>query len=162
VGGRPSVLRVLLAVVATAALVAAVWLAVLGRRQSNQAAALQRANTTAMARSRTLSSRLSGMTAATGRAQARLDLIDGDGQSTLARTDAVVRAWNEWLAANNTMIETANGFVDRGTPPGPAIRADLAPKLSAVADKEAAFQAALMKFAAVAAKARRDVGTGKP
>jgi hypothetical protein len=162
VGGRPSVLRVLLAVVTTAALVAAAWLVVLGRRQSNRASALRGANTAAIARNRMLNSRKSAIAAATTRAQARIDLVNGDGQSTVASLDTVVGAWNKWLAANNAMIESANRFVDQGTPPGPAIRTALDPRVRDVSNEEAALQVALMKFASAVAKARHDVGAGKP
>jgi hypothetical protein len=143
-------------------LVAAACLVLLGRRDGDQASALHRANSAAIARNRTLSAQLSETTAADSRARKRVDLIDGDGQSTLTSIDGVVRAWNEWLAANNTMIETANRFVDHSTPPRSAIRTDLDPQLRTVSDKESAFQAALVKFVASAAKARRDVAAGKP
>jgi hypothetical protein len=102
------------------------------------------------------------MTTANARAQARIDLIEGDGESTVGDLDNVVRAWNEWLGANNEMIQAANRFVDESTPSGAAIRAQLDPRLRVVAAKETAFQIAVMKFAAAAVRARRDVGTGKP
>jgi hypothetical protein len=162
VGGRPSVLRLLLAVVTTAALVAAVWLGVLGRRQANRAADLRHANTAAIARNRSLSSELSTLTAANERAGARVAAIDGDRRSTATSMDAVVRAWNAWLDANNALIETANGFVDTSVPSGPAVRAALDPRMRTVADKEAAFRAAVVRFAAGSAKARHDLGDGSP
>jgi hypothetical protein len=162
VGGPRTVLRVLLVVLATAGLVAAAWLAVLGHRQANRASAFRHASSAAVARNRTSSSQLSGLTAANSRAQGRVAVIDGDGQSTVAGMDSLVRTWNEWLAANNALIETANGFVDQSVRSGPAVRAELDPRLRTISDKEAAFRAAVVKFAASGAKARRDLGGTKP
>jgi hypothetical protein len=161
VGGRPSVLRLLFAVVTIAALVTAVGLGVLGRRQANRARDLRNANTAAIAHNRSLSSELSKLTAANDRAGARVAAIEGDRQSTASGMDAVVRAWNAWLDANNTLIESANGFVDTSVPSGPAVRTALDPRVRTVADKEAAFHAAVVRFAAASAKARHDVGGTK-
>jgi hypothetical protein len=85
---------------------------------------------------------LSGLTAANARAQGRLAVIDGDGHSTVAGMDSLVRTWNEWLAANNALIGTANGFVDQSVRSGPVVRAELDPRLRTISDKEAAFRAA--------------------
>jgi hypothetical protein len=162
VGGRPSLLRLLLAVVTTAALVTAVWLAVLGRRESHRASDDRHANAAAIAHNRSLSSQLSKLTATNERAGARVAVIDGDRRSTATGMDSVVRAWNAWLDANNALIETANGFVDTSVPSGPAVRTALDPRMRTVADKEAAFRAAVVRFAAASAKARHDLGGTKP
>jgi hypothetical protein len=160
--GRPRILRVAFAIVATAALVAAVWLGVLGRRQANRAQGLRYENTAAITRNRSRSSELTTLTAANDRAGARVAAIEGDRQSTATGMDAVVRAWNAWLAANNALIESANGLVDTSVPPGPAVRAALDPHVRTVADSEAAFRAAVVRFAAASAKAHHDVGVTKP
>jgi hypothetical protein len=155
-------MRVLLVALATSALVAAVWLAVLGRRQATRASALRHANSAAIAHNRTSSAQLSGLTAANSRAQGRVALVDGDRQSTVAGMDSLVRAWNEWLAANNELIGTANRFVDQSIPSGPAVHAQLDARLRTITAKDAAFRAAVVKFAAAAAKARHDLAGTKP
>jgi hypothetical protein len=162
VGGRRSVLRVLLAVVLTVALVAAVWLAVLGRRQANRASQLRHATAAATAHNHELSIRLNGLTTANSRTEARITQIDGDRQATVTSLDAVIRTWNEWLDSSNALVNAANRFVDQSVPSGPAVHAELDPRLGTVRGKEAAFQAAVARFAAAAAKARHDLGGATP
>ena len=162
-GGRPPVLRVALAVVAIAAVATATWLAVVGHRQANRASALRQINVAATTRNRALSNQLNGLTAANSRAQGRIARIDDDGRATVARMDSVVAAWNEWLAAKNGLIKTANGFVDRAAGPSASdIRAALEPRLHTLTAKEAALREAVVKFATAAAKARRNTGSAKP
>jgi hypothetical protein len=151
-----------LAVVATAALIVAAWMAVLGHRQADRVSELRHANAAAVAHNQASSAQLSGMTAANSRAQARITQIDGDRQATAASMDALVHAWNEWLDSSNALVEASNRFVDQLLPLGSAVRSELDPRLRTVNDKGAAFQAAVVKFSAAAAKTRRDVGGTKP
>jgi len=163
VGGRPSVLRVVLAIITIAALATATWLGVVGRRQSNRASSLRQANAAAVARNRALSAKLSGLTVANSRAQGRIARIEDDRGATAGGMDSVVGAWNDWLTANNALIETANGFVDHAAEPsGAEMHAALDPRLRTITAKEAAFRAAIVKFAAAAAKARHDASSAKP
>jgi hypothetical protein len=162
VGGRPSVLRVVLAIVAIAALATATWLGVAGRRRADRATALRRANTAAIARNRALSVQLTELSAANGRIQARIARVDGDRRTTVARMDALVRAWNEWLTAKNDVIESANGLVDAAAEPsGSQVRSALGPRMRTLSVKEAAFRDEVVKFAAAASSARHDA-SGKP
>src|SRR5262249_13524352 len=155
---------VVLAVVAIAALATATWLAVVGRRQANRASSLRQANVAAVARNRALTAQLSGLNAANSRTQGRITRIDADRRATVARMDPLIGAWNEWIAAKNAVIETANGFADdaAGEPPGSEVHAALDPRLRTAAAKEAAFRDRVAKFASAAATARRDASGTKP
>ncbi len=158
-GGWKTTQRVLLAVVTVAALVAAVWLVVLGHQQANRAADLRRANAATIARNDRLASQLRALTTADAATRTRLDRIDGSGRDAVAELDDVIHAWNEWLDASNGLIGATNGWVDQARPAGAAVRADLDPRVRTVTAKEAAFVGAVRKFAAAAAKARAVAGS---
>jgi hypothetical protein len=156
-------LRVVLAVVAIAALATASWLAIIGHRQANRASTLRQTTSAAVARNRALSNELSGLTAANSRARSRIARIDDDRRATVARMDSIVGAWNEWLAVKNGLINTANGFVDHAAElSGSEVRAALDPRLDALTAKEAALRDAVARFAAAAAKARQSTSGTKP
>lgn len=161
-GGRKTILRALLAVVAIGGLVAAVWLAVLGHQQANRSEALRAKNEAAVAHNDKLSAQLRALTAAQKRTQTRIDRIDADSQAAGPRLDDVIHSWNDWLEASNALIDATNGFVDQAAPSGSAVRAGLAPRLRTISDREAAVRNAIVRFSAAASKARSDLAGAKP
>ena len=161
-GGRKRTLRVLLAAVAIATLVAAVWLGVLGRQQAHRASDIRHRNAAAAAHNRALTSQLHALMAANARTQDRVTQLDDNRNTAGARLDAVVRAWNQWLTSNDALVNASNRYVDQQSPSGSQVRAELDPLARVVEAKGAAFQAAIAKFTTIAAKARRDLEGAKP
>jgi hypothetical protein len=161
-GRRSSVLRVLAGVVAICALVGALWMTALGRRQQNRAGRFDVANASATAKNRSLNAQLSQMAAANTRLQTRIDQVGRDRGATVEKLDALVSAWNAWLDANNALVHATNGYVGRGSPSGSAARTSLEPHLQTIQQKEAAFRTAVVAFAANAARVRRDLGGKHP
>jgi hypothetical protein len=162
VGGGKSIVRGLFAAVTIAALVAAVWLGVLGHQEADRAAELRDANATAVAHNHALNSKVQSLNATNTRTQARVTSIDAAPQATTASAYALVQAWNDWSVATNALIVASNRFVNEPHPSSSAVHADLDRLMRTVNEKEAAYQAALVKFSAEAEKARRAIGETKP